>query len=251
MMIHDITVLAGKYKDRKRVGRGEGSGHGKQSGRGAKGAKARSGHARKLSFEGGQMPFFRRLAKFGFTNAPFKTKFWTVNIADIVAHPSFTKGGTVNLETMQKAGLIRDDSRDLKILGEVGEEGLRVKLDVTCSRVTANARKLIEGAGGKVNELGTRRDMVRGIDRNSDDHSPKNLTKKLKRGSKAKVPVAPAAEPAADAKDAKPAKGGEKPAAKGGEKPAAKGEKAAEKGADKGGEKPAKAPKAEKPKGDA
>ncbi len=248
MMIHDITVLAGKYKDRKRVGRGEGSGHGKTSGRGAKGAKARSGHARKLSFEGGQMPFFRRLAKFGFTNAPFKTKFWTVNIADIVAHASFAKGGMVNLETMQKAGLIRDDSRDLKILGDVGEEGLRVKLDVTASRVTANARKLIEGAGGKVHELGTRRDMVRGIDRNSDDHSPKNLTKKLKRGSKAKVPVAPAAEPdAADAKGAK-AKGGEKSAAKGAERPAAK---APEKAGEKGGEKPAKAPKAEKPKGDA
>lgn len=184
MMIHDITVLAGKYKARKRVGRGEGSGHGKQSGRGQKGASSRSGYAGKRSFEGGQMPYFRRMAKFGFTNAPFRTQFWIVNLSDIVAHPSFAKGGTVNAESMVKAGLIRDDSRDLKILGDIGEEGLKVKLDVSAARVSGKARKLIEGAGGKVNETGTRRDFVRGVDRNSEDKTPKNLDKKLRRGGK-------------------------------------------------------------------
>ncbi|MFA6045622.1 MAG: uL15 family ribosomal protein, partial [Phycisphaerales bacterium] len=63
MMIHDVTALAGRFKDRKRVGRGEGSGHGKQSGRGHKGASSRSGHATKEGFEGGQMKYFRRLPK--------------------------------------------------------------------------------------------------------------------------------------------------------------------------------------------
>ena len=63
------------------------------------------------------MPYFRRLAKFGFTNAAFRTHFWIVNLREIVAHPAFAKGGTVNLKSLQDAGLVRDDSRDLKILG--------------------------------------------------------------------------------------------------------------------------------------
>lgn len=198
MMIHDITAKAGKYKKRKRVGRGEGSGHGKQSGRGQKGASSRSGYAGKRSFEGGQMPMFRRLAKFGFTNAAFRVPFWIVNLSDIIAHPKFAKGGEVTNETLIAAGLVRDDSRDVKILGEVGEDGVRVKLDVKVARVSASARKLVQDAGGSVSEIGTRRDRVRGIDRNSDDKSPKNLTKKLKRGSKGgkgKKPAAAEAEP--------------------------------------------------------
>ena len=200
-MIHDITVKAGLYKKRKRVGRGEGSGHGKQSGRGNKGASSRSGHASKRSFEGGQMPYFRRLAKFGFTNAAFRTHFWIVNLREIVGHPSFAKGGTVNLKSLQEAGLVRDDSRDLKILGDMPkDEKLNVKLDVTASRVSGQARKAIEAAGGKVVETGTRRDKVRGVDRNSEDKTPKNLTKKLKRSSGPKKPVETSDE--AEAKDA-------------------------------------------------
>lgn len=188
MMIHDITEQAGKYKARKRIGRGQGSGWGKQSGRGHKGAKSRRGYSRRVSFEGGQMPYFRRLPKFGFTNANFKTQFWIVNLGDIVAHESFKSGGEVNAESLRAAGLVRDDSRDLKVLAGGGRAGadvtkLSIKLDVTASRVTDSARKLIEDAGGKVNETGTRRDRVRGIDRNSDDRSPKNLTKKLRRPS--------------------------------------------------------------------
>ncbi|HYE63121.1 MAG TPA: 50S ribosomal protein L15 [Phycisphaerales bacterium] len=195
MMIHDITALAGAYKNRKRVGRGEGSGHGKQSGRGNKGAGSRSGNAAKKAFEGGQMPYFRRLPKFGFTNAPFKVKFWTVNIGDIVAHPSFAKGGTVNSESLIKAGLVRDESRDLKILGSLGKEkGLKAKLTVEANRVSASAKKMITDAGGSVKETGTRRDRTRGIDLTSEDRTPKNLTKKLKRGSGSKAKKAVAAD---------------------------------------------------------
>lgn len=185
MMIHDITALAGKYKARKRVGRGEGSGHGKQSGRGNKGAGSRSGNAAKKAFEGGQMPYFRRLAKFGFTNAPFKQEFWTVNLSDILLHPSFKGGGDVNAASLIKAGLVRDDSRDLKVLGNlVKGQKVAVKLNVEAGRISANARKLVTDAGGSVKELGTRRDRVRGVDRESSDRSPKNLTKKLTRGAK-------------------------------------------------------------------
>jgi len=182
MMIHEITVLAGKEKSRKRIGRGRGSGRGKTSGRGHKGAGSRSGNSRKGAFEGGQMPYFRRLPKRGFTNAKFMTRFWIANLRDIVEHPNFTKGGEVNAGTLIEAGLIRDSKRPLKILGDIGEaEKLGVKLEVTAERVTANARKHIEAAGGTIKEMGTRRDRVRGVDRSSEDHTPTNLTKKLKR----------------------------------------------------------------------
>lgn len=183
MMIHEITAQAGKYKNRKRIGRGPGSGTGKRSGRGQKGAGSRSGTSRKFQFEGGQMPFFRRMPKFGFTNSQFKTHFFIVNLRDIVAHPDFKSGGTVNAESLIKAGLIRDTSRDIKILGSMpeGADKLSVKLEIEVSRITDSARNLVTDAGGSVTETGTRRDVVRGVDRNSDDRTPKNLTKKLKK----------------------------------------------------------------------
>jgi large subunit ribosomal protein L15 len=183
MMIHDITALAGKYKNRKRIGRGKGSGTGKRSGRGQKGAGARSGTSTRFQFEGGQMPYFRRMPKFGFSNANFRSVFWLVNLRQIISHPEFAKGGVVNEQTLVAAGLVRDDSRDIKILGDLpeGQAELKVKLQVTAHRVTDPARRLIEAAGGSVTELGTRRDRVRGIDRNTDDRVPTNQTKKAKR----------------------------------------------------------------------
>lgn len=196
-MIHEITKDAGRYKARKRVGRGEGGGRGKTSGRGNKGAGSRSGTARKRAFEGGQMPLFRRIRKYGFSNARFETNFWIVNLSDIAGHPAFAKGGKVDQAALIKAGLIRDDSRGLKVLGDVEKSGLKIKLDVSAARVSASARKIITDAGGSVHETGTRRDFVRGVDRNSDDKSPKNLTKKLKRGRK-QAPLKPVADKAAD-----------------------------------------------------
>ncbi len=183
MMIHDVTAEAGKYKARKRVGRGHGSGQGKQAGRGHKGAGSRRGHSVLHQFEGGQMPYFRRMPKFGFTNVQFKTRFWVVNLRDIIAQDAFAKGGDVTAETLIAAGLVRDLSRDVKVLGDLGEAGkLGVKLDVKVSRVSNSAVAAITEAGGSVEQSGTRRDRVRGVDRNSDDLTPKNLTKKLRRG---------------------------------------------------------------------
>ncbi len=199
MMIYDITALAGKYKARKRVGRGTGSGTGKRAARGQKGAGSRSGTARKTAFEGGQMPYFRRIRKFGFSNARWESLFWIVNLRDIVSHPDFAKGGEVTTETLVKAGLVRDESRDLKILGDLGKDAkLKVKLKISASRVSASTRQLVTESGGSVNETGTRRDRVRGVDRNSEDRSPKNLTKKLKRG-KTKKAASAAEAPAAEA----------------------------------------------------
>lgn len=190
MMIHEITVQAGKYKARKRVGRGRGSGHGKTSGRGHKGAGSRSGYSQRTAFEGGQTPLFRRLAKRGFTNVQFKTQFWIVNLGDIAAHPDFAKGGKVTAASLVNAGLIRDEKRPVKVLGDLGgAESLGVKLDVEAARVSDTARKLVTDAGGKVQETGTRRDRVRGVDRNSDDRSPKNLRKKPKRRAAKKFDV--------------------------------------------------------------
>ncbi|MEL6741878.1 MAG: 50S ribosomal protein L15, partial [Planctomycetota bacterium] len=177
MMIHEITALAGKYKARKRIGRGPGSGTGKRAGRGQKGAGSRSGSFRRYQFEGGQMPFFRRMPKFGFTNARFKVHFWAVNLGDILANDAFKNGGEVTPQSLMDAGMVRDDSRDIKVLGGMKDgQSLGVKLDINVHRVTDSVRKMVAEAGGSVNEMGTRRDRVRGVDRNADDRMPKNLT---------------------------------------------------------------------------
>jgi len=182
MMIHEVTATTGKYKARKRVGRGMGSGHGKTCGKGHKGHSSRSGYAAKTAFEGGQMPYFRRMAKLGFSNWAFTTNFRIVNLGAIIAHPDFAKGGTVNAETLHKAGLIPGGKDPIKVLGGLGDgQTFSAALQVEVERITDSARKMITDAGGSVTELGTRRDKVRGVDRNSDDRSPKNLRKKPKR----------------------------------------------------------------------
>lgn len=182
MMIHEITQQAGANKAKKRLGRGRGSGHGKTSGRGTKGAGARSGYSARHQFEGGQMPFFRRMQRHGFSNVRFGVQFWTVNLGDLLDHPELSKGGAVTKARLVEAGLIRDESRPLKVLGGLKSHGgLKVKYDITAERVTGSVKKMVEGAGGSITETGTRRDQIRGIDRASDNPLPQNLTKKLKR----------------------------------------------------------------------
>jgi len=187
MMIHEVTAQVGRHRQRKRVGRGRGSGHGKTSGRGHNGAGSRSGTSTRPAFEGGSLPYFRRIPVRGFSNVRFTTRFWTVNLGDVLAHPAFEKGGAVTKDALIDAGLIRDQSRPLKILGDLkNHAGVKiasvgVALTLTAERVTKSARAQIEAAGGSVNETGTRRDRIRGIERGSDDLTPKNLTKKLKR----------------------------------------------------------------------
>lgn len=243
MMIHDITVKAGRYKKRLRVGRGEGGGRGKQSGRGNKGAGSRSGTTRRAAFEGGQMPLFRRIRKYGFSNAKFRTEFWTVNLGQIASHPSFAKGGTVDTASLIKAGLLRDESRPLKVLGSMPEGTKLGKFSITANRVSDSVRKMVVDAGGSVTETGTRKDMTRGVDRNSEDRVATNLTKKAKRRTAAAAKEQDIAAKSKALGESRQGGGGEKGEPKA--EKASKGEPKPDKGEAKG-EKGAKAPKAEK-----
>ena len=143
-------------KDRKRVGRGLGSGKGRYSGRGIKGQKSRSGSAKMpAGFEGGQMPIDMRAPKLrGNTSAdampigPFRTYSHPVNLRDL--ERVFADGDTVDLETMVEKGLLKNTKTDVKVLG-TGE--LTKKLSVTAHSFSASAREKIEGAGGTVTAL--------------------------------------------------------------------------------------------------
>ncbi len=146
MMIHEITSKAGRYKDRKRLGRGISSGHGKTSGRGTKGAGSRSGWSGSINpaREGGQTPWFRRIPKRGFSNAAFRVEYAPVNLKALQAR--FADGAEVNPDLMVKMGLLPDVKRPVKVLAE-GE--LTKKLNITAHAFSAAAKAKIEKAGGK------------------------------------------------------------------------------------------------------
>ena len=144
-MIHEITEKTGKYKVRKRIGRGHGSGSGKTSGRGHKGARSRAGFSRRPAFEGGQMPYFRRIPKRGFSNADFKTVYHIVNTASL--QERFKKGATVDVTSLVEIGLIRNFKNPVKVLGN-GD--LDIALNVTAHKFSGSAIKKIEAAGGSV-----------------------------------------------------------------------------------------------------
>lgn len=148
MMIHEITEKVGKYKARRRVGRGEGSGAGKTSGRGHKGAASRSGWSLRPQYQGGQINFIQKMPKRGFSNAPFKKVFHIVNVKVLEAIAN--DGDEINAQTLAAAGVIRDTKLPLKVLGE-GE--LTKKLTVTAEKFSASAKAKIEAAGGSVTEL--------------------------------------------------------------------------------------------------
>ena len=144
MMNHEITSLVGKHKARRRIGRGQGSGLGKTSGRGHKGQKANAGPNLPIVSEGGQMPLFRRLPKRGFNNANFARRYAIVNISQL---DRFDEGSTINAEVLTQAGLIRSSDLPVKILGS-GE--LTRKLTVVANKFSRSAEQKIAGAGGKV-----------------------------------------------------------------------------------------------------
>lgn len=142
-----LKPASGSRKNRKRLGRGPGSGLGKTSGRGEKGQKSRSGYSRKRGFEGGQMPLHRRLPKRGFHNL-FRTEYRTINVDRLqVLEP----GSVVDADALQKAGLLAKGKAPLKVLGN-GD--LRVAVTVRAAKFTASAAKKIEAAGGKAEVIG-------------------------------------------------------------------------------------------------
>lgn len=141
-MLNKLHAPSGATKKRKRVGRGEGSGHGKTAGKGHKGQKARTGGSTKLGYEGGQTPLHRRLPKRGFTNK-FKKIYDIVNIERLSV---FNKGDVVDREALTAKGIVKNIKDGIKILGD-GE--IKIPLTVKADKFTAAAVKKIEAAGGK------------------------------------------------------------------------------------------------------
>jgi large subunit ribosomal protein L15 len=147
--LHNLSAAPASHRDRKRLGRGPGSGTGKTSGKGHKGIKARSGHhgpgGGKPHFEGGQMPLTRRLPKRGFTN-PFRVEAQIVRLDDLATWPAGTE---VTTEALVEAGLLRANKGPGKVLanGEITQA-----LTVRGLKVSAGAREKILAAGGRVEE---------------------------------------------------------------------------------------------------
>ena len=142
MKLHELSPAAGSTKERKRIGRGAGSGQGKTAGKGHKGQKARAGRGMRPGFEGGQMPLQRRLPKRGFNNI-FRKVIVAVNVADLNA--KFEDGAVVDAEALKSVGLVKNYFDGIKILGN-GE--LTKKLTVKANAFSESAKQKIEAAGG-------------------------------------------------------------------------------------------------------
>ncbi|NLV57744.1 MAG: 50S ribosomal protein L15 [Clostridiales bacterium] len=142
MKLHELGPAAGSTTAPKRLGRGVGSGLGKTSGKGHKGAKARSGGGKRPGFEGGQMPLYRRVPKKGFTNI-FRTEYATVNVGQLEI---FDNGATVTVEMLKEAGLVKKTLAGVKVLGN-GD--LTKKITVQAAKFTKSAQEKIEALGGK------------------------------------------------------------------------------------------------------
>ena len=145
MRLHNLVNVKGAVHRKKRVGCGEGSGHGKTSGSGGKGQKGRSGGSIRPGFEGGQMPLYRKLPHRGFNNYEFRTSYAVVNVGDLAKLDA--KVTEVNAEVLAKAGIIRSDVKMLKVLGD-GEISRALK--VTAQKFTDSAKAKLEKAGGSV-----------------------------------------------------------------------------------------------------
>ena len=148
MNLNNLTPAKGSTKCDKRIGRGQGSGHGGTATRGHKGAKSRSGYKRKIGFEGGQMPLQRRVPKFGFKNIN-RVEYKGINL-DIIQNLIDKKGVTeINPEVLRENGLCSRNEL-VKILGR-GE--LKSKIDVTAHKFSTTAKAGIEDKGGNCTEI--------------------------------------------------------------------------------------------------
>lgn len=146
MKLENLKYNEGARFGINRVGRGQGSGNGKTSGRGQKGQNARSGGGVAIGFEGGQTPFFKRMPKRGFTNMNRK-EYAVINVADLNA---FEEGVTVDVETLKASGLVKKIYDGVKVLGN---GTLEKKLIVKAHKFSASAKQAIETAGGNVEVL--------------------------------------------------------------------------------------------------
>ncbi len=142
MDLSNLKPAKGAKQNKKRVGRGPGSGNGKTAGRGHKGAQSRSGYSYKRGFEGGQMPLHRRVPKRGFNNI-FRIEYAVVNLDQLDAQ--FEKGATVSPETLREAGLIRGKRLPIKVLGR-GD--VTKALTVQAHKFSGKAAEKLAAAGG-------------------------------------------------------------------------------------------------------
>jgi len=225
MQLHDVRTADLGHKKKTRVGRGPGSGIGKTCGRGLKGATARSGWTMKASYEGGQMPMFRRLPKRGFRNGPFRHLFAVVNVGDLAG---FAAGSTVGPDELRAAGVLQGGGHlPVKVLGE---GPLAVALNLKADAFSKSALEKIQKAGGKAEWLGGAPKKA------APDFKKLEAEKKAKAADKGKGKEEKKPE---GGKPAKQAEGGKPPKAEGG-KPA-KGDAPKER-------KPPRLPKAQAPK---
>lgn len=141
----DLIPPCGATHKKKIVGRGSSSGLGKTSGKGHKGQQARSGGKVYAGFEGGQMPLYRRVAKKGFSNFPFKKEYYIINVE--MLETRYNDCETVNRETLIEKGLLKKASSLVKVLGD-GD--ITKKLTVDVDKVSVSAKEKIEKAGGTV-----------------------------------------------------------------------------------------------------
>lgn len=146
MNLNELKANEGARSNRKRIGRGLGSGTGKTAGKGTKGQNARSGGGVAIGFEGGQTPFFKKMPKRGFTNYTRK-EYAVVNVEDL---NKFDDGVTVDYTALKAAGLVKKHLDGVKVLGD-GK--LEKKLTVKAEKFSKSAQKAIEEAGGKAEVL--------------------------------------------------------------------------------------------------
>lgn len=144
MKLHELHPAEGSVKNRKRIGRGPGSGTGKTSGKGHKGQNARSGGGVRPGFEGGQLPLFRRLPKRGFSNANFKREYAVINLSDL---NRFNDGDVVTPELLKEMGIVKKQLCGIKVLGN---GTLEKKVTVKAHKFSESAKEKIETSGGKV-----------------------------------------------------------------------------------------------------
>ncbi len=148
MKLHELKYTEGsRKKNRKRLGRGTGSGQGETAGRGENGQNSRSGGGVRPGFEGGQTPIYRRLPKRGFSNADFKTTYTTINLNDL---NKFEDGETVTVETLVERKIVKQVADGVKVLGT---GSLEKKLEVKLSKYSKSAKEAIEAKGGSTEEL--------------------------------------------------------------------------------------------------
>ena len=143
MRLNSLNPAKGSVKNKKRIGRGRGSGLGKTSGRGHKGSGQRSGNKKRPWFEGGQMPLARRLPRRGFNNI-FKEKYQIVNIGDII---NLKDGSAIDPVFLKDSGLIRSSLKPVKILGN---GSIEKKIKISASAFSSAAKEKIEKAGGEI-----------------------------------------------------------------------------------------------------